>query len=114
MEKYLHYIRKIQLDAACWLAACLLMIPLRESGLFSHPTIQVILYGCLAIYGFRVLVPFAFGSRQQLAENAEIIGIRNPWVARIFCIVAMLAVFVGFVAVMLISLCCKVAPSPVV
>ncbi len=72
---------------ACWLVTCLLMIPLWQSGFFSHPTIQVILYGCLAIYGFRVLVPFAFGSRQQLIKNAGTIGVSNPWVARMAGIV---------------------------
>ena len=80
----------------------MLMIPLRQSGFFDRPTIQIILYACLAIYGFRVLLPFALGSREQLAENAESIGTRNPCVARIFCFIAMVAVFVGFLTVLLI------------
>ena len=103
VKELLHYAGNTRLDAAYWVLACLLMIPLRRSGSFSQPTIQVILYGCLAIYGFRMLVPFAFGSRRHLAENAEMIGTSNPWVARIFCINAMVAVFAGFIAVMLLN-----------
>jgi len=79
------------------------MIPLRQSGFLDRPTVLVVCYGCLAIYGFRVLVPFAFGSRKQLVENAKTIGASNPWVARITCSIAMVAVFVGFFAVILLN-----------
>jgi len=103
MKNLLPHGHPIWFNALCWGLACLLMVALRRSGLLDQPTVQVILYGCLAIYGFRVLVPFAFGSRQQLVENAETIGMGNPWVARLMCIIAMVAVFAGFGAVMLFN-----------
>lgn len=79
------------------------MMLLRQSGFFDRPTVLIVCYGCLAIYGFRVLVPLAFGSSKRLAENAETIGTSNPRVARIFCIIGMLAVFAGFISVMLLN-----------
>jgi hypothetical protein len=103
MKILLHYVRRLQLDTACWLLACGLMIPLRRSGFFDQPTVLLVCYACLAVYGFRVLVPFAFGSRKLLAENAETIGTSNPWVARITCSIAMVAVFAGFTTVVLLT-----------
>ena len=103
MKILLYYVRRLWLDAVCWLLACVLAMVLRQSGFFDRPTVLVVCYGCLAIYGFRVLVPFAFGSRKHLAENAETIGTSDPWVARITSSIAMVGVFAGFTAVVLLT-----------
>ena len=56
----------------------------------------------MAHYGVLVLVPYAFSSREKLATNAATIGSGNPLVARIMCVIAMVFVFVMFIAVTLL------------
>ena len=72
---------------------------LKRTGLFEQPAVLLVLCGCLAIYGFFVLLPCAFGSRARLARNAEKIGTSNPHLARVFCLIALVLVLVAFVAV---------------
>ena len=80
------------------LTACLLLgsagtFCVWRRKLFTNPTFTVVLADVVAATTVWVLVPYALGSREALAETAQRIGGRRPILARIASSIALIFVF---------------------